>query len=233
MAAASSSTLGVRRPPGPLSMPSPWPGCPSPHRPLPAPAARRRARPGPAPEAAPGNRPWLPASVLRTGATLSYTLASSPDPTWASSPADGPPSYGTGQLPAVGFSLPSGATSVTTGQTTSLSRSVRLRRVRNRPRSAGGWQRLRTGSRPLHRRERWRSPPSCGSPRPVTQSTDRDRHHRRDLLASGGDDRGRGRGAPAGRARRRGAALSCPVQDLLVRGGPIGHRMPSSRRDRR
>ncbi|MBV8462557.1 MAG: glycoside hydrolase family 92 protein, partial [Acidimicrobiales bacterium] len=62
------------------------------------------------------DRPWLPSSVLQSGAVLSWTLASTPDPGWASSPADRPPSYDAGQLPAVGYSLPSGATSVTAGR---------------------------------------------------------------------------------------------------------------------
>ena len=52
---------------------------------------------------------WLPASVLQTGGTLRYTLSSAPDAAWASSPAAHPPSFQTDQLPAVGFSLPSGA----------------------------------------------------------------------------------------------------------------------------
>ncbi len=60
--------------------------------------------------------PWLPASVLNSGGNLDYTLSGTPDPTWGSSPDAGPPSSGSGQLPAVGFSLPSGATTVTAGQ---------------------------------------------------------------------------------------------------------------------
>jgi putative alpha-1,2-mannosidase len=60
--------------------------------------------------------PWLPASVLTAGAILRYTLSSTPDPTWGSSPDPGPPSAGSDQLPAVGFSRPSGATTVTAGQ---------------------------------------------------------------------------------------------------------------------
>ncbi len=115
------------------------------------------------------DRPWLPASVLRTGATLSYTLASSPDPTWASSPADSPPSYGTGQLPAVGFSLPSGATSVTTGQTTAVEIGAAPAgaepttvRWRVAPPPNGLAASPSSGTLALA--------PSCGSPRPVTQS---------------------------------------------------------------
>jgi len=60
--------------------------------------------------------PWLPASVIQTGGSLHFTLSSSPDPGWASSPADSPPSFGSGELPAVGFSSPSGATSLVAGQ---------------------------------------------------------------------------------------------------------------------
>jgi hypothetical protein len=60
--------------------------------------------------------PWLPASALSAGGTLHYTLSARPDPTWGSSPDASPPSFESDQLPAVGFSLPSGATTVTAGQ---------------------------------------------------------------------------------------------------------------------
>ena len=60
--------------------------------------------------------PWLPASVLNAGGTLRFTLSGTPDAAWGSSADASPPSFGTGQLPAVGFSLPSGATTVTAGQ---------------------------------------------------------------------------------------------------------------------
>jgi hypothetical protein len=58
---------------------------------------------------------WLPASVITTGGTLHYTLSGTPDAATSPPPA-APPSYGAGQLPAVGFSLPSGATTLTVGQ---------------------------------------------------------------------------------------------------------------------
>ncbi len=70
--------------------------------------------------------PWLPASVLQTGGTLDFTLTSSPDPAWGSSPADVPPSFGSGVLPAVGFSSPSGATTVVVGQPTTVQLGVAL-----------------------------------------------------------------------------------------------------------
>jgi hypothetical protein len=68
--------------------------------------------------------PWLPASVLHTGGDLNYTLSGTPDPTWGSSPDASPPSFGSDQLPAVGFSLPSGATTVTVGQPKTISIGV-------------------------------------------------------------------------------------------------------------
>jgi predicted alpha-1,2-mannosidase len=64
--------------------------------------------------------PWLPGSVLRSGGTLTYSLSGSPDPAWASSPSDSPPSFGSGALPVVGFALPSGATSLVVGQPASV-----------------------------------------------------------------------------------------------------------------
>src|ERR1700722_11979617 len=64
--------------------------------------------------------PWLPASALSAGGTLHYTLSGTPDPTWGSSPDASPPSVESDQLPVVGFSLPSGATTVTAGQPTAI-----------------------------------------------------------------------------------------------------------------
>jgi predicted alpha-1,2-mannosidase len=60
-------------------------------------------------------RPWLPGSIIRTGGTLAFGLTSVPDPSWGSDPGVGPPSYGTGGLPAVGFSVPSGGITVRAG----------------------------------------------------------------------------------------------------------------------
>jgi putative alpha-1,2-mannosidase len=60
--------------------------------------------------------PWLPASTLSTGGTLDYTLSGTADPSWGSAPSAAPPSYGSGQPPAVGFAVPSGATTLRAGQ---------------------------------------------------------------------------------------------------------------------
>ena len=91
---------GVTRP---ATVPSGCPGAPAPH-----------ARAGT------WDLPWLPASVLSSGGTLRYTLSGTADPGWGSSPDVAPPSFGTGQLPAVGFWLPSGGTTVTAGQPTTV-----------------------------------------------------------------------------------------------------------------
>ncbi len=59
--------------------------------------------------------PWLPASAIRSGGTLTFTLSATPDATWGSAPSDSPPSFGAQQLPAIGFSQPSGAIQLAVG----------------------------------------------------------------------------------------------------------------------
>jgi hypothetical protein len=54
--------------------------------------------------------------VLRSGGVLDFDLSGSPDPSWGASPADAPPSYPDGGAPAVGFTTPSGATTLTVGR---------------------------------------------------------------------------------------------------------------------
>jgi predicted alpha-1,2-mannosidase len=65
-------------------------------------------------------QPWLPASILTTGGTLTYTLSAVPDAAWASSPAVSPPSYASGRLPVVGFTYPGGATTVPVDRSTTV-----------------------------------------------------------------------------------------------------------------
>ena len=62
------------------------------------------------------DRPWLPASIIRTGGTLTYRLSDTPDASWGASPASSPPSFAAGRLPAVGFSVPSGGMALRVGQ---------------------------------------------------------------------------------------------------------------------
>jgi len=71
------------------------------------------------------NRPWLPASIIRTGGTVTYGLSTSPDTSWGASPADSPPSFGTGRPPAVGFSLPSGGITMHVGQSSTLQLGIK------------------------------------------------------------------------------------------------------------
>ncbi len=70
------------------------------------------------------NLPWLPATVLHSGGTLDFTLSTTPDASWGASPGDTPPSYGAGQLAAIGFSSPSGAVTVAAGRSTAVELGV-------------------------------------------------------------------------------------------------------------
>jgi predicted alpha-1,2-mannosidase len=70
------------------------------------------------------NRPWLPASVVTTGATLTYGLSSVPDASWGSSPSAAPPSFAAGRLPVVGYTTPGGSVSVPAGQTMTVQLGV-------------------------------------------------------------------------------------------------------------
>ena len=76
--------------------------------------------------AAAGNwcQPWLPASILTSGGTLSFRLSSVPDPTWAASPSAAPPSYATGRLPVVGYSTPTGRVVVAGGTSATMALGV-------------------------------------------------------------------------------------------------------------
>jgi predicted alpha-1,2-mannosidase len=60
------------------------------------------------PRAQSWDRPWLPSSIISTGGTLTYRLSATADPAWGAAPSDSPPSFTTGRLSAVGFSVPSG-----------------------------------------------------------------------------------------------------------------------------
>jgi hypothetical protein len=52
---------------------------------------------------------YLPASVVSDGGTLDFTLASTPNKSWASAPADAPPSNTAGLYPALGYASESNA----------------------------------------------------------------------------------------------------------------------------
>lgn len=62
------------------------------------------------------NQPWLPPSVLTQGATLTFGLGSTPDRSWASDPGNAFPSGGAGRIPALGYTRPSGGTTLAAGQ---------------------------------------------------------------------------------------------------------------------
>ncbi len=58
--------------------------------------------------AVPLDQPWLPADILRTGGTVSFTLGTAPNTAWGAGPGSAPPSYSQGAAPAVAFTSPTG-----------------------------------------------------------------------------------------------------------------------------
>ncbi|HLN17552.1 MAG TPA: GH92 family glycosyl hydrolase [Acidimicrobiales bacterium] len=64
--------------------------------------------------------PWLPASVLHSGATLEFALGRRPQTTWGATPADAPPSEESGLISAVGYTLPGGSVSISPGSPTAV-----------------------------------------------------------------------------------------------------------------
>jgi predicted alpha-1,2-mannosidase len=118
------------------------------------------------------DEPWLPASVLQSGGTLDFTLASTPDTSWGAAPDDSPPSFGAGQFPAVGYSFPSGAVSVASGQSTSVqlglaSADVGTTSVSWSATSTPGGLQVVPSSGTLTLRP---LTAPCGSPRPATEA---------------------------------------------------------------
>lgn len=73
----------------------------------------------------PSDRAFLPGGIFTHGATLNWTLATTPDTTWASAPGDAPPSSTAGLLPALGYlGGTSGGPVVNPGSTTTLQLGV-------------------------------------------------------------------------------------------------------------
>lgn len=71
------------------------------------------------------NQPWLPPSVLTSGATLTFDLGSTPDRSWASEPGNAFPSSGGGRIPALGYTRPSGGSTLAAGQPRTVDLGVR------------------------------------------------------------------------------------------------------------
>ncbi|MFF9623031.1 GH92 family glycosyl hydrolase [Streptomyces griseosporeus] len=71
-------------------------------------------------------RPWLPASFVRDGGRLDFTLAGTPDPAWGSDPADAPPSFRQGEQPYQIGVGPTAATIPPGGSTTVGIRALAL-----------------------------------------------------------------------------------------------------------
>jgi predicted alpha-1,2-mannosidase len=55
------------------------------------------------------DKPWIPATALTENATLSVDLGGRPDKAWGAATAEAPPSFSGGAAPAVPFTMPGGA----------------------------------------------------------------------------------------------------------------------------
>jgi putative alpha-1,2-mannosidase len=93
------------------------------------------------------NSPWIPASFLQTGGSLDFTLSATPDRSWGSASQNAPPSYAADRLPAVGFSAPTGATTIEHGTTRTI--EVGLQQVSTAS-PAVAWTATATGGLEIH-----------------------------------------------------------------------------------
>jgi len=59
------------------------------------------------------DKPWIPAATISQGATLSVDLGASPNKKWGTASSDAPPSFPQGAAPAVPFTTPGGALTMT------------------------------------------------------------------------------------------------------------------------
>jgi predicted alpha-1,2-mannosidase len=68
---------------------------------------------------------YLPTDDITKGATIDYVLGTTPNTSWASKPADAPPSDTTNLIPALGYTDPGGQVIVTPGASTTLTLGAR------------------------------------------------------------------------------------------------------------
>jgi predicted alpha-1,2-mannosidase len=70
-------------------------------------------------------RAYLPLSALNGGAAIGYSLSATPDNSWASGPAAAPPSFTSGEKPAIGYTTPTSQVTVKPGGTVSVDVAAR------------------------------------------------------------------------------------------------------------
>jgi predicted alpha-1,2-mannosidase len=71
------------------------------------------------------NRADLPLSAISNGGTIAYSLSSSPDNSWASGPDAAPPSFTSGETPAIGYTTPTSQVTVQPGATANVNVAAR------------------------------------------------------------------------------------------------------------
>jgi predicted alpha-1,2-mannosidase len=70
------------------------------------------------------NKPWVPATTLQRGATLTVKLGPTTNPSWGTAASAAPPSFGQGAAPAVAFTTPGGALTMPADGTASFGLGV-------------------------------------------------------------------------------------------------------------
>jgi predicted alpha-1,2-mannosidase len=76
------------------------------------------------------DKTYLAAGQYRNGATLTFSLATTPDTSWGTGPSAAPPSDATGEAPAIPY-LPTGQVTIGAGQSTTV--TLKTRNVTSRP----------------------------------------------------------------------------------------------------
>jgi predicted alpha-1,2-mannosidase len=66
------------------------------------------------------NRAYLPLSAINAGGTISYSLSSTPDDSWASGPQAAPPSFTSDETPAIGYTTPTSQATIVPGGTANV-----------------------------------------------------------------------------------------------------------------
>ena len=72
----------------------------------------------------PWNQPWLPASILQSGGVVAFTLGTTANTMWGTSPASAPPSYTQFAAPAVGYTVPSGSVQTEVGKVAAVTLGI-------------------------------------------------------------------------------------------------------------
>jgi predicted alpha-1,2-mannosidase len=81
----------------------------------------------------PYSKPWLPLAAIAKGATLQFTLGTTPNSAWGADRADAPPSFAIGEAPAIGFTSSGNGDAITVTAGSSQSFQLGVQGVTDAP----------------------------------------------------------------------------------------------------